>query len=30
MAASKGITQVNLYDAVHRKVGLSQGDSRMS
>ena len=27
MAASKGITRVDLYDAVHRKVGLSRGDS---
>ena len=27
MIASKGITRVDLYDAVHRKVGLSRGDS---
>jgi len=27
MVASKGITRVDLYDAVHRKVGLSRGDS---
>ena len=26
MVASKGITRVDLYDAVHRKVGLSRGD----
>ena len=25
MVASKGVTRVDLYDAVHRKVGLSRG-----
>ena len=27
MVASKGITRVDFYDAVHRKVGLSRGSS---